>query len=121
MNQKSSFQLPDEDFLAFVTTIKNQCEQNSMPWQIDSARMTMLSSLLTIAVGAYKANKDLASGNHATAMYKKRAFADLKHNTSIFVDYLELNDSVPDEGLAAMHLRPRPGASRYPRRRKLHL
>jgi hypothetical protein len=45
---------------------------------------------------------------------KNRAFGELKHFLSLFINYLEGNEMVPDDGLKDMHLRPRTPAGRQP-------
>ncbi|MDR1259341.1 MAG: hypothetical protein LBK65_08720 [Tannerellaceae bacterium] len=107
MHYKSLSELPDKEFLEYVNSIYDHCLQHSMPWNIDSALINDLHSFLTVAQNAFEANANPSTRNLVTSMEKKRAFADLKHNLSIFINYIESNMLVPDEALAYMHLRPR--------------
>jgi hypothetical protein len=114
MHYKSLSELPDKEFLVYVNTIYDQCSQHSMTWNIDSALFNDLHSFLTIAQNAFEANASHATRNLVTSMEKKRAFSDLKHNLSIFINYIESNVLVPDEALAFMGLRPRTHTKHQP-------
>ncbi|MDR1257806.1 MAG: hypothetical protein LBK65_00800 [Tannerellaceae bacterium] len=114
MNKHSLSELPDKEFLDHANSIYDNCSQHSMTWNMDSSQMEEFNTFLTIANNAYKANSDPSSRNSITSMEKKRAFADLKHRLSIFVNYIESNLNVPDEALAYMKLRPRVQTGRQP-------
>jgi hypothetical protein len=114
MHRASTLEKPDEEFIVFAKSINNRCKQHHVEWEIDSARLEMLTSLVTVAEEAYHANSNRSLRNHATAVVKKAAFAELKHFLSAFINYLEANLSVPDEALAEMNLRSRKRAARLP-------
>jgi hypothetical protein len=114
MNKHSLSELPDKEFLDHANSIYDNCSQHSMTWNMDSSQMEDFKTFLTIANNAYKANSDPSSRNRITSMEKKRAFADLKHRLSIFVNYIESNLNIPDEALAYMKLRPRVQTGRQP-------
>jgi hypothetical protein len=108
MERRSSFlEQPDALFIASANTIKDQCTQHVTEWKIEQERLTSLTLLTTNANTAYEANSDLATRNHITVTNKKSAFSNLKQFLSLFIDYLEGNESVPDEALAIMGLRSR--------------
>ncbi|MDR3140908.1 MAG: hypothetical protein LBU37_04175 [Tannerellaceae bacterium] len=114
MGQVRYHALPDGQFLAFVNTIYEQCKEHSASWGLDGARLASLYALIADASKAYQANSDRATRNHVTSVGKKRAFADLKGFLSIFINYLEGQETVPDAALALMSLRPRVRPGRRP-------
>ncbi|MDR1097510.1 MAG: hypothetical protein LBL57_05200 [Tannerella sp.] len=101
------FDQTDEDFIAHVNTILDQCTLNKEVWMLDPERLSTLTYLTTSANTAYKANIDKAKRNLLTSAHKKAAFGELKPFLSLFVSYLEITSSVPDEALESMSLRPR--------------
>ncbi|MDR2691515.1 MAG: hypothetical protein LBB73_04350 [Dysgonamonadaceae bacterium] len=107
MYRKSTFEQPDEQFLAHARTIVTQCDAHRTAWRLDNDRLDEIDSLTDKAQAAYAANSDKATRNLTTSTNKKIAFGELKHALGPFVDYLEANLSVPDEALAVMGLRSR--------------
>ncbi|MDR1257760.1 MAG: hypothetical protein LBK65_00565 [Tannerellaceae bacterium] len=107
MSRTATLEKPDEQFIALAKSISDQCRLNAVTWEIDQARLDILSSLLATAEEAYHANGNPSTCNHATATVKKAAFAELRRFLSAFIDYLVTNTSVPDDALAAMNLRSR--------------
>jgi hypothetical protein len=99
--------LPDKDFIAYATTINEQCTEHSGEWNIDPMRLSTLNTLTANANTAYEANNDKAKRNLITSTNKKTSFSELKSYLSLFIDYLEGNLSVPDSALEIMGLRSR--------------
>jgi hypothetical protein len=114
MHKAATLEKPDEEFMVFAKSVNSQCKQHSTEWKIDQERLDTLTSLVTTAEEAYRANANFSTRNHVTAMIKKAAFIELKHFLSRFINYLEDNTSIPDEALAAMSLRPRKRTARQP-------
>jgi hypothetical protein len=112
-HQQSVLNKPDAQFLAFANTINEQCTQHP-EWNIDQSRLTMLSWLAGNANAAYVVNNDRATHTFITSVNKKHAFAELKHYLGTFINYLEVNDNVPDTALEYMGLRPRHPSGRHP-------
>jgi hypothetical protein len=112
-NTHGTLQKPDPQFLAFVNTIDEQCNQH-LEWMIDPPRLTTLNGLYGNANTAYAANNDRATHTFITSSNKKHAFAELKHFTGTFINYLEVNDNVPDTALEYMGLRPRTHQGKQP-------
>jgi hypothetical protein len=106
--------LPDGQFLAFVSTVYEQCKEHAASWGLDEARLASLNALIEGASKAYQANSDRATRNHVTSVGKKTAFTELKNFLSLFINYLEGHESVPDAALALMNLRPRLRPGRQP-------
>jgi hypothetical protein len=104
----------DADILNQVNTIAAECNSHNGEWNIDNDRLNTFTLLLTNANSAYAANGDLVTKNAITSANKRAAFGELKHYLGIFVNYLEVNDSVPDAALAAMGLRPCHQPTRHP-------
>jgi hypothetical protein len=104
----------DADFLNQVNTIAAECSSHKGEWNIDNDRLNTFTLLQTNANSAYAANGDLATKNAITSANKKAAFGELKHFLGTFVNYLEVNDSVPDAALAAMGLRSRHQPAHHP-------
>jgi hypothetical protein len=107
MHRKSALEKPDNEFLAQANTINDQCTKNATAWGLDARRLQALNTLTVNANTTYALNIDRSTRNHTTATNKKAAFSELKHDLSLFIDYLEGNLAVPDEALAIMGLRPR--------------
>lgn len=105
--RKGTLDKPDAEFLAQANTINSQCNQHKTDWKIDDDRLTTFDGLLGVANTAYAANRDKATKNATTSARKKAAFGELKHFLGPFIDYLEVNFSVPDAALDAMGLRSR--------------
>jgi hypothetical protein len=103
----SKMKLPDPEFIAFVTTIDDQCTEHSAEWNLDPARTNRLNILVANARTTYEFNIDKVKSNHITSTNKKAAFSELKSFLSLYIDYLEGNLSVPDAALEIMGLRPR--------------
>jgi hypothetical protein len=114
MKTTNYFKLPDAEFLAFAYSIYSQCDDNETKWKLDSQRMVEFGSLRGNADSTYKLNSDLSERNHLTAVQKNKAFGELKSFLSLFINYLEGNESVPDDALESMHLRPRKYPARHP-------
>jgi hypothetical protein len=95
----------EADFLNQANTIAAKCNAHKTNWDIDNNRLNGFISLLTNANNAYTASNDRATKNAITSVHKKAAFGELKHYLGTFVNYLEVNDSVPDAALAVMGLR----------------
>jgi hypothetical protein len=119
MHRGSTFDRPDAEFIARANTVSDQCTAHAAAWHLDGERLAALNALTAKARTAYAANSDRATRNHITSTNKKKAFSDLKHFLSLFVDYLIGNLSVPDEALAVMGLRPRRRPAREPLSRPL--
>jgi hypothetical protein len=107
LHRHSTLQKPDAAFLEQAHTVNNQCHLNLPVWDIDPARLTTFDTLLANADSAYQANSDIATRNATTSALKKAAFGELKHFMGMFIDYLEVNERVPDTALEFMGLRPR--------------
>ncbi|MDR1222656.1 MAG: hypothetical protein LBL07_07255 [Tannerella sp.] len=119
MHRGSTFDRPDAEFIARANTVNDQCTAHATAWHLDAERLAALNALTAKAGAAYAANSDRATRNQITSANKKKAFSDLKHFLSLFVDYLTVNLSVPDEALAVMGLRPRRRPAREPLPRPL--
>jgi hypothetical protein len=74
---------------------------------MEADRLSNLSTVVANANTTYMANNDKATKNAITVANKTAAFGELKHTLGVFIDYLEINLSVPDAALASMGLRPR--------------
>jgi hypothetical protein len=107
MRRASTLEKTDSQFMAFANTINEQCSEHATEWKLDTERLGPLNTLTSNASTAYNANSDKATRNLITSTNKKAAFGELKHFLSLFINYLEGNESVPDEALEIMGLRPR--------------
>jgi hypothetical protein len=112
-HSQTTLQKPDAQFLEFINTINEQCTQHP-EWANDPSRLATLGVLYGSASAAYAANADRATHTLITSANKKHAFAELKHFSGTFINYLEVNDNVPDTALEYMGLRPRHQPGRQP-------
>jgi hypothetical protein len=93
--------------MAEVRLINDQTELHAPEWDIDPPRLAQFNTLLATAESAYKVNLDPAMKNAATAIAKRKAFAELKNFLSLLINFFEGNPNVSDDALALMQLRPR--------------
>ncbi|MDR1161527.1 MAG: hypothetical protein LBK45_04220 [Tannerellaceae bacterium] len=107
MAKTGSLKLPDKDFLAFAINIHKQSDDHLVDWSLDEARVKRLKGIITNAQTAYNENLNPVTRNQVTVNKKNLEFGELKHFLSLFINYLESEEEVPEEGLALMHLRPR--------------
>jgi hypothetical protein len=121
MNSTQSLNQPDQDFLAFASSIETVCTANATAWDLDSERLITFREHLASATAAFEKNNDKATRNHATATHKKATFGELKHFLSPYINYLESNLNVPDEALALMNLRPRTHTANQPKPRPVEI
>jgi hypothetical protein len=106
-HSQSTLHKSDAQFLAQANTINEQCHQHEPDWQIDPNRLMTYDMFLGNANNAYAANNNEVTKNAITSATKKAAFGELKHFMGPFIDYLEVNTSVPDTALEYMGLRSR--------------
>jgi hypothetical protein len=114
MAQTGSSRMPDEEFLAYAKNINEQAKKMGTDWFIDDKRLSPLTGLLENAQKAYNENSNPMTRNRATAIKKNETFGELKHFLSLFINYVESTDTVPDWGLELMRLRPRSHPGYHP-------
>ena len=114
ISRRSTLVKPDAQFIALANTIYEQCNEHAAEWAIDAHRLETCATLLAAANAAYEANSDRATCNAITASAKKAAFVELKRFLANFIDYMEVNMSVPNAALVAMGLRSRERHGRQP-------
>jgi hypothetical protein len=114
MRQASIYNQADRKFLAFAGDIYELCNEHAASWLVDKVRLEKLKVLYDSAYEAYQANMNRSMRNHITSVAKNATLGELKRFTSLFTNYLVGNETVPDEALATMKLRPRRRVVRYP-------
>jgi hypothetical protein len=97
----------DAEYLGWAQNIVKTATDNATDWGIQSGWLSQLQGFVQAAQNAWDANNNPATKNHASAVAKDAAFARLKRELSLFINFLESNTRVPDEALATMNLRPR--------------
>ncbi|MDR0338425.1 MAG: hypothetical protein LBI18_15230 [Planctomycetaceae bacterium] len=113
-HQRGYMPKKDSDFIAWASTIYNDCAQSATQWQINPNSIQLFESLLNEAKNAFEHNSNKELKNKATVVLKNATFVALKHFLSAFVNTLEGNLNVPDEAITAMSLRPRHPHARQP-------
>jgi hypothetical protein len=104
----------DGEFIAWASTIYDDCSQSATPWQIDSDLLQQFDTLLDEAKTAFENNSNRELKNRSTVSLKNAAFVALKHFLSPFINMLIGNLHVPDEAITSMGLRPRHFHTRQP-------
>ncbi|MDR2763180.1 MAG: hypothetical protein LBB88_11290 [Planctomycetaceae bacterium] len=97
----------DGEFIAWARTIYNDCSQHASEWVIPPDIIAQLSILVDTASLAFDVNSDKERRNKASVSAKNAAIVNLRRFLSAFVNTLEGNQSIPDEAITSMGLRPR--------------